>query len=498
MLIAIDDGHGLLTAGKRTPVFTDGTIGATGKPWMHENEFNDAVAKLLDQHLVRCGFRTLLTTPWDKPEEDTPLATRTRLANSARADLFISIHANAMTGAWGTAEGVGTYYYPTSTKGKMIASIIQKHLAGGTPQKNRGIIAENFHVLRETVMPAVLVECAFMDNDREARLLLTPSFRAECAMELARGICEWFGVKYVEEAKPTLYRKIREYGSNVHIVEMSPKEYRLDITEGVPNKKEKLSAIFGEPKLDEVTWVRMNAQFFGGTSTRGYGSFIDPTDDLADKPRQDGYQDLTYRNGSLVMGPGPGDFTIGGSYGLISGGKTNLTNAAWFPAIMKDRNPRSMAGSLRNGNNVFVVVDGRLLNLSLGITATQQVELGHKLGFAELVNFDGGGSSQLMVGDQLINKPSDGGERAIVSAIVAYRKYDVNELPVIKQGAKGVFVNLLQRGLAAAGYRPGVADGIFGVNTSTAVRAFQGANKLGIDGIVGKQTWTKLVSIIRK
>jgi hypothetical protein len=290
------------------------------------------------------------------------------------------------------------------------------------------------------------------------------------------------------------YRKMRRFSSYVHIVEMDPATYRLDITEGIPGKLEKLSAMYGEPRLDEITWIRMNAQFFGGSS-RGYGSFVDPTDDLPDKPSQPGYTDLTYKNGRLQVGTG-GDFTIGTSYSIIVAGKTEYKYADWHKAIMDARHPRSMAGSLKNGNNIFIVADGRWLNLSLGITAQQQAELGHELGCVDLVNFDGGGSSQIMIGDEIKNRPSDGKERAIISAIVAYRKYTLSELPTLKKGKTGVYVNLLQRLVNAAGFNCGVADGIFGDNTRSAVIAYQRKYGLLIDGIVGKQAWTSLVSKI--
>lgn len=291
-------------------------------------------------------------------------------------------------------------------------------------------------------------------------------------------------IKY-EEAIPLKYQKIRHSSSYVHIVEMDPATYRLDITEGIPGKLEKLSSMYGEPRLDEVTWVRMNAQYFGG-SARGYGAFIDPTDNLPDKSSAPGYTDLTYKGGHLQIGTG-GDFTVGTSYGLISKGITDFKYAAWFPAIMAARHPRSMAGSLENGSNVFIVVDGRWLNLSLGMTAQQQVELGHELDCVELANFDGGGSSQIMIGDAIKNRPSDGRERDVVSAIVAYRKYTLAELPVLKKGKTGVYVNLLQRLIGID------ADGIFGNGTKAAVMLYQKNHGLVVDGIVGKQTWRSLI-----
>jgi N-acetylmuramoyl-L-alanine amidase len=196
-LIAICDGHGINTPGKRTPFFPDGTF-------MHENDFNRAVAGIVDKHLLRCGFRTLRVAPDDT---DTPLKVRTDLANNAHADFYISIHANTMGSAWGNAKGIETYHYiKISQESKRAAEIIHKHLLEGTKLLDRGVKTADFHVLRETHMPAVLVECGFMDNLIEAKLLLTQAYREECAKEIAQGICEYFGVIYVanEEGKPKL------------------------------------------------------------------------------------------------------------------------------------------------------------------------------------------------------------------------------------------------------------------------------------------------------
>lgn len=192
-LIALDDGHGMETAGKRTPPLPDGTV-------MRENEFNRAVVAKLDTHLRRCGFRTLLVAPGDN---DVPLKARTDAANAAKADLYVSVHANAIgAGGWNNARGIETFHYPGSINGEKAAKIIHRHLIGGTKLPDRGVKTANFHVLRETKMPAVLVECGFMTNLDDARLLLSDAYRAECAEELARGICEYFGVPYVREQLP--------------------------------------------------------------------------------------------------------------------------------------------------------------------------------------------------------------------------------------------------------------------------------------------------------
>ncbi len=207
-LIAIDDGHGMETAGKRTPKFSDGSI-------MHENEFNSRVAQLLAVHLIRCGYDVIMVAPSDK---DIPLKVRTDTANKAKADLYISIHTNAMTGYWGAARGIETFHYTkASENSKRAARIIHKHLLTGARLADRGVKAADFHVLRETIMPAVLVECGFMDNIEEAQLLITEEYRVECALELAKGICEYLGDPFLVEKSASRFNDIDKHWAKEYI-----------------------------------------------------------------------------------------------------------------------------------------------------------------------------------------------------------------------------------------------------------------------------------------
>lgn len=191
-LIALDDGHGLQTSGKRTP-----PIPQLGRRVIRENEFNRGVVKFLDAELKRCGFRTLLVAPTD---QDTPLEERTRKANGVGADLYVSCHYNA-----GGGEGLEIYHYPGSAKGRQVAQIFHRHLmASGVKRKDRGIKTANFHVLRETRMPAVLIEFGFMDDPglEEAAQMIDPKVQKAFAVAVAKGICEYFGVKFVPEQPP--------------------------------------------------------------------------------------------------------------------------------------------------------------------------------------------------------------------------------------------------------------------------------------------------------
>lgn len=195
-LIALDDGHGMETAGKRTPLIPE--LGRV----IHENEFNRAVVNYLDEELRRCGFETLMVAPGDG---DTSLSERTNLANSKNADIFVSIHYNAYDGKFDgyDPEGLSIHIYPGSQSGRKLAECVLKYLKEGTPQKNRGIVESNFHVLRETNMPAILSENGFMDNKREAMLMLDENFQKEVAQEHTKGICDYFGVAYIPEQAGT-------------------------------------------------------------------------------------------------------------------------------------------------------------------------------------------------------------------------------------------------------------------------------------------------------
>lgn len=198
IIVALDDGHGMCTPGKRTPYFPRGS--RYEGTFMPENAFNREVVRLLGAHLERVGFNTLYTAPGDC---DTPLKRRTDLANNRvrnsyyrPADIFISVHANAHTGEWGQANGIETFIYKWGGTTERLGMAIHKRLVGGTALRDRGLKLNSLYVLRETLMPAVLVECGFMDHLREAELLMALNYREECALEIAKGVCDFYGVTF--------------------------------------------------------------------------------------------------------------------------------------------------------------------------------------------------------------------------------------------------------------------------------------------------------------
>lgn len=198
-LYMLDDGHGMNTAGKRTDKFPDGTKSPdTGKNFMHENEFNRAVVKYLAKHLNASGIATIESAPTDA---DTPLQDRTKLADAKNVDAIVSVHANALTGIFGKGgRGIETFVWMGGNgASERLGRAIHKELIKGTSLIDRGVKNGNhLYMIKTPKAPAVLVECGFMDDLREAKLLLSDAYRRECAEEIARGICNHEKVKFVD------------------------------------------------------------------------------------------------------------------------------------------------------------------------------------------------------------------------------------------------------------------------------------------------------------
>ena len=113
---------------------------------------------------------------------------RTDLANDIDADLFVSIHANAINLSRPDVNGLETYYYKS---GRRLAEVIHWSILNGVKIDNRGIRRARFYVLRHSTMPAVLVEVGFLTGEVDASRLKDPNHRRQMAEAIARGIVEY-------------------------------------------------------------------------------------------------------------------------------------------------------------------------------------------------------------------------------------------------------------------------------------------------------------------
>lgn len=188
-LICVDPGHGLKpspTPGKRSPKMDNGKQ-------LFEHEFNYIIAKYIEEYLPKNYFNIIWTT---KEQIDIPLYKRVDIANKNKADLYLSIHANAFNNNWNQANGLETYIYKKGGKAEKIANIIHPKLIQVANQKNRGIKEANFYVLKETDCPALLFELGFYTNKEEIKLLLDDNYRKKYAKAIVNGICDYYGIEY--------------------------------------------------------------------------------------------------------------------------------------------------------------------------------------------------------------------------------------------------------------------------------------------------------------
>lgn len=190
--VVLDPGHGVETAGKRSP---DGTY--------REHEFTLDMAKRIKAILDRHGVAVKLTR---ETENDVPLVTRVGIANDYNPDLFVSIHSNAAgSGAsWMNARGYGVYTSAAGdTAGRNIAArkLIARAVEAGVGLWGDGLHHNiSLYVLKNTVAPAVLIEHLFHDNRDDVALLKNSVYRDTLAEVDAKGILDYLGIPWQEKA----------------------------------------------------------------------------------------------------------------------------------------------------------------------------------------------------------------------------------------------------------------------------------------------------------
>jgi N-acetylmuramoyl-L-alanine amidase len=204
-LVAIDPGHGGADSGA-VGALPAGTVTALtpradqyGSPQIFEKDVNLDIAQRLNGFLVARGFPTLMTRNTDNAGGDVPYTTegadlkaRTDLANAQGAALFVSIHQNSAPGA---ASGTETYVHTTAGAApRALATAIQQALVARLMLTDRGVKTANFYVLRNSAMPAVLVEGAFISNPADALMLANPDVRQAMAEGIGQGILAYSGM----------------------------------------------------------------------------------------------------------------------------------------------------------------------------------------------------------------------------------------------------------------------------------------------------------------
>ena len=177
MKIALNAGHGLYTAGKRCLKELD--VNETREWFLNSRICNKIQEKLnvyKDVEVLRLDDTTGKT--------DVSLKNRTNNANNWGADFYLSIHHNAGING-GVGGGVETYIY---TKASEQSKVWQEELYNSLIEytslkgnRSNGLRTKNLHELRESKMPAVLIECGFMDSVTDVPIILSDVFAENVA-----------------------------------------------------------------------------------------------------------------------------------------------------------------------------------------------------------------------------------------------------------------------------------------------------------------------------
>ena len=186
--IGIDPGHGGVDPG------------AAGR-YLKEKDVNLAIALKLRDILARSGFQSVLSR--DKDQELVPrnpqnsnswsaqeLRARADKFNRAGVDLALSIHINSHTNSM--ANYLASFVLKTGFQAEKAARLLQKELLAATGFPDGGIRSANFQILRETKMPAVLVEIGFISHPPTEEWLSLEENLQKAAQALGKGIVAYF------------------------------------------------------------------------------------------------------------------------------------------------------------------------------------------------------------------------------------------------------------------------------------------------------------------
>jgi N-acetylmuramoyl-L-alanine amidase len=173
--VVIDPGHG------------GPDPGAIGIGGLRETDVVLDICLQMARLLQARGVQVLMTRT---SEVDVDLPPRVSLANSSGADLFVSVHANALSMSRPDVNGIETFYFEgAGASARRLAAALQQQMVAISPgSPDRGVRTGRFFVIRRTVMPSALVEMGFLTGSLDSRRLADASFRRSMALALSAGV----------------------------------------------------------------------------------------------------------------------------------------------------------------------------------------------------------------------------------------------------------------------------------------------------------------------
>lgn len=165
---------------------------------LYEKVINLNILLACKNELERHGVKVTCSRLKD---EDDPVSQEVREANASNADIAISFHINA-----GGGDGFEVFHYKSSTKGKKLAALCEKHIKT-SGQNSRGVKGgDHLYFIKNTKMPAVLTESFFLDNKKDASIGDTISEQSNFGIMYAKAILEYFDIAYKNKPQNVRYR----------------------------------------------------------------------------------------------------------------------------------------------------------------------------------------------------------------------------------------------------------------------------------------------------
>ena len=183
MTVVIDAGHGGRDGGVRGSV--------TG---VAESEINLAIAKSLRHFLRESGYSVVMTREnadglyggVTSGFKSADMRARRDIINSAAPDLVVSVHQNFYPRA--EPRGAQVFYAPESETGKEAAELMKGVLKGALPHSDRIAKPGDYYIIQCTDYPSLLIECGFMSNPEDEKLLVSAVYQQKVAFAIAAGV----------------------------------------------------------------------------------------------------------------------------------------------------------------------------------------------------------------------------------------------------------------------------------------------------------------------
>jgi N-acetylmuramoyl-L-alanine amidase len=203
------DHHDLIVSLKKSPVIQKTIVidaghggvdlGACGRQGTREKDINLEVSMRLKELLEGAGAAVIMSRFED---EYIGLYERPFMANYWFADLFVSVHANNQYNT--SVHGIEVYHLPGRYESRLLAEKVLQNLSTSTGFRKLGVKLNDFVVIRETLMPSILVELGYLSNFQEESIIKTAEYREKAALGIFQGIIDYYQGEKVDIMKLTM------------------------------------------------------------------------------------------------------------------------------------------------------------------------------------------------------------------------------------------------------------------------------------------------------